>query len=52
MLLLSLTYQLVVFVVDLVLVSTRSHAQLRAEELALRHQLRALERKVGKRCAR
>src|SRR5215469_12354062 len=45
---LSLTYQLVLFVVDLVLVRTRSDAQLRAEVLALRHQLRVLERKVGK----
>ena len=46
--LLSLTYLLVLFVVDLVLVRTRSDAQLRAELLALRHQLRVLERKVGK----
>jgi putative transposase len=46
--LLGLTYQLVLFVVDLVLVRTSSDAQLRAEVLALRHQLRALERKVGK----
>ena len=46
--LLGLTYQLVLFVVDLVLVRTRSDAQLRAEVLALRHQLRVLERKVGK----
>ena len=46
--LLGLTYQLVLFVVDLVLVRTSSEAQLRAEMLALRHQLRVLERKVGK----
>jgi len=46
--LLGLTDQLVLFVVDLVLVRTRSDAQLRAEVLALRHQLRVLERKVGK----
>jgi len=44
--LLGLTDQL--FVVELVLVRTRSDAQLRAEVLALRHQLRVLERKVGK----
>jgi len=35
--LLGLTYQLVLFVVDLVLVRTSSHAQLRAGVLALRH---------------
>jgi putative transposase len=46
--LLGLTYQLVLFVVDLVLVRTSPDAQLRAEVLALRHQLCALERKVGK----
>jgi hypothetical protein len=46
--LLGLTYQLVLIVVDLVLVRTSSDAQLRAEVLALRHQLRALECKVGK----
>ena len=46
--LLGLTYQFVRFIIDLVLVRTRSYAQLRAEVLALRHQLRALERKVGK----
>ena len=45
----GLTYQRVLFVVDLVLVRTRSDAQLRAEVLALRHQLRVLERKVGRR---
>ena len=45
--LLGLTYQLVLFVLDLVLVRTRSDAQLRAEVLALRHQLRVLERKLG-----
>jgi putative transposase len=46
--LLGLTYQLMRFITDLVLVRTRSDAQLRAEVLALRHQLRVLERKVGK----
>jgi putative transposase len=46
--LLGLTYQLVRFVLDLILVRTRSDAQLRAEVLALRHQLRVMERKVGK----
>src|SRR5215470_16841853 len=46
--LLGLTYQLVLFVVDLVLIRSRSDAQLRAELLALRHQLRVMERKIGK----
>jgi|SRR5215472_1927183 len=46
--LLALLYQLVRYLTDLVLVSTQSDAQLRAEVLALRHQLRVLERKVGK----
>ena len=46
--LLGLTYQLVRFSADLLLVRTRSDAQLRAEVLALRHQLRVLERRVGK----
>ncbi len=46
--LLGLTYQLIRFIADLVLVRTRSDAQLRAEVLALRHQLRMLERRVGK----
>src|SRR5215475_6173180 len=46
--LLGLTYQLMRFINDLVLVRTRSDAQLRVEVLALRHQLRLLERKVGK----
>jgi putative transposase len=45
--LLGLTYQLIRFIADL-LVRTRSDAQLRAEVLALRHQLRVLERRVGK----
>jgi len=35
--LLGLTYQLIRFVADLVLVGTRSNAQLRTEVLALRH---------------
>src|SRR5919108_5928264 len=46
--LLCLMYQLIRFLTDLVLVRTRSDAQLRAQVLALRHQLRVLERKVGK----
>ena len=46
--LLGLTYQLMRFITDLVLARTRSEAQLRAEVLALRHELRVLERKVGK----
>src|SRR5215510_6375237 len=46
--LLGLTYQLIRFITDLVLVRTRSDAQRCAEVLALRHQLRVLERKVGK----
>ena len=46
--LLGLAYQLTRFLTDLVLVRTGSDAQLRAEVLALRHQLRVLERKVGK----
>jgi putative transposase len=46
--LLALIYQLVRFLTDLVLVRASSDAQLRAEVLALRHQLRVLERKVGK----
>jgi len=39
----SLTYQLVLFVVDFVHVRTRSDALSRAEVLAIRHQLRLLE---------
>jgi len=46
--LLGLAYQFIRFIADLVLVRTRSDTQLRAEVLALRHQLRVLERKVGK----
>lgn len=46
--LLGLAYQLTRFLTDLILVRTGSDAQLRAEVLALRHQLRVLERKVGK----
>jgi transposase InsO family protein len=46
--LLGLTYQLVRFLTDLVLVRIRSDAQLRAEVLALRHQLRVMERKMGR----
>jgi hypothetical protein len=46
--LLGLIYQLIRFIIDLVLIRTRSEVHLRAEVLALRHQLRALERKLGK----
>src|SRR5499427_1156762 len=46
--LLRLLYQLVRYLTDLTLVRTQSDPQLRAEVLALRHQLRVLERKVGK----
>lgn len=46
--LLSLAYALVRFLADLLLVRARSDTQLRAEVLALRHQLRVIERKVGK----
>ena len=46
--LLGLAYQLTRFLTDLILVRTGSDAQLRTEVLALRHQLRVLERKVGK----
>ena len=45
--LLSLAYSLTRFLADLCLVRIRSDAQLRAEVLALRHQLRVLERKLG-----
>ena len=45
--LLGLAYQLIRFIADLVLVRTRSDAQLSAEVLALRHQLRVLERRAG-----
>ena len=45
---LSLTYRLVVFVVDLGLVRTSSDGQLRAEVLALHRQFRLVERKRGK----
>jgi putative transposase len=46
--LLGLAYQLTRYLTDLILVRTGSDAQLRAEVLALRHQLGVLERKVGK----
>ena len=46
--LLSLAYQLTRLLTELVLVRTGSDAQLRAEVLALCHQLRVLEHKVGK----
>jgi len=45
--LLTLAYALIRFLADLCLVRMRSEAQC-AEVLALRHQLRVLERKVGK----
>ena len=41
--------KLIRFLTDLVLVRTRSDARLRAEVLALRHQLSVFERKVGER---
>jgi hypothetical protein len=44
----TLAYALIRFLADLCLVRTRSDARLRAEVLALRHQLRVLERKAGK----
>ena len=44
----SLAYTLLRFLADLLLVRTRSDVRLRAEILALRHQLRVLERQVGK----
>lgn len=47
--LLSLVYLLVRFLADVLVVRIRSDGQLRAEVLALRHQLRVLERKVGRR---
>jgi len=46
--LLGLLYQLIRFIADLVLVRTCSDAQLCAEVVALSHQLRALEPRVGK----
>src|SRR5215470_3924826 len=46
--LLSLAYTLARFLAHLCLVGIRSDVQLRAEVLALRHQLRVLERKLGK----
>lgn len=46
--LLRLAYSLARFLAALCLVRTRSDAQLRAEVLALRYQLRILERKLGK----
>ena len=44
----SLAYSLACFLAELLLVRHRSDAQLRAEVLALRHQLRILERQVGR----
>jgi putative transposase len=46
--LLSLAYSLTRFLADLCLVGFRSDAQLQAEVLAVRHQLRVLERKLGR----
>ena len=46
--LLALVYQLVRYLTDLALVSSQSDARLCAEVLALRHQLRVLERKLGR----
>ncbi len=45
---LGLTYQLIRLIADLALVRTLSDAQIRAEVLAPRHQLRVFERRVGK----
>ena len=42
--LLSLLYAFVRFLLEILLVRTSSEARLRAEVLALRHQLRVLER--------
>ena len=44
--LLSLLYAVVRFLLEILLVRTSSEARLRAEVLALRHQLRVLERQV------
>ena len=44
--LLSLLYSVVRFLLEILLVRTSSEARLRAEVLALRHQLRVLERQV------
>ena len=43
-----LAYSLARFLAELLLVRHRSDAQLRAEVLALRHQLRILERQAGR----
>ena len=45
--LLSLLYAVVRFLLEILLVRTSSEARLRAEVLALRHQLRILERQVN-----
>src|SRR5262245_32894189 len=45
--LLGLAYQLLRFIADLVLVRIRTDAQLRAQVLALRHQLRLLDESAG-----
>src|SRR5215470_1626628 len=44
----SLAYSLARFLAELLLVRHRSDARLRAEVLALRHQLRVLERQAGR----
>jgi putative transposase len=44
----NLAHALICFLADLFLVRMHADAQLRAEVLALRHQLRVLERKLGK----
>jgi hypothetical protein len=46
--LLGITYQLVLFIADFVLVRTRSDAELRAELHPLRDQLCVLDRRVRK----
>jgi putative transposase len=44
----SLLYALACLLIDVLIYSDRSDARLRAEVLALRHQLRVLERQVGR----
>lgn len=44
----SVIYATLRFVLDLLLIQRRTEAELRAEVLALRHQLDVLERQVGK----
>jgi hypothetical protein len=44
----SLLYAVLRFALDLLIIRRKSEAELRAEVLALRHQLGVLERQVGK----